>query len=194
MHKHLQSHFKAALRVLRYLKGAPRTRVQFYKSNVLNVKVFSDADWAKCPVTRKNVYGFVVSELFPVEVFNNSSSAIQIASNPLFQEKTKHFEIDVHLVREKLLAGVIKTVKIHTSDQIVDIFTKGLSIVLFNSARVVYVNIGKKKVGVKYDKFQSWRADQLIISIYNKLKVDLRLYSFGDNHLVDVLDLRIKGE
>ena len=41
-------------------------------------------------------------------------------------KKTKHFELDVHLVREKVSAGVIKTVKIHTNLQIADIFTKCL--------------------------------------------------------------------
>ncbi|GKB34825.1 ribonuclease H-like domain-containing protein [Tanacetum coccineum] len=60
MHCPLQSHFKAALRVLRYLKGAPRTGVQFYKSSNLSLKAFFDADWAKCRVTTKSVSGFVI--------------------------------------------------------------------------------------------------------------------------------------
>ncbi|GJW96531.1 ribonuclease H-like domain-containing protein [Tanacetum coccineum] len=150
MHSHLQSHFKAALRVLRYLKGAPGTRVQFLKNNKLNVKAYSDVDWAKCPVIRKSVSGFVdmignypvswkskkqptisrslaeaeyrclaattckiiwlcnilgdlkVSMLLPVKIFCDSNSAIQIACNHVFHEKTKHFEIDVHIVREKI--------------------------------------------------------------------------------------------
>ncbi|GKD44991.1 ribonuclease H-like domain-containing protein, partial [Tanacetum coccineum] len=46
----------------------------------------------------------------------------------IVHEKSKHFEIDVHLVREKVAIGVIKTKKIHTSQQIADVLTKALDI------------------------------------------------------------------
>ncbi|GJV52624.1 ribonuclease H-like domain-containing protein [Tanacetum coccineum] len=36
------------------------------------------------------------------------SSAIQIAANPISHERTKHFELEVHLVREKVSPGVDK--------------------------------------------------------------------------------------
>ena len=67
-----------------------------------------------------------VKGLLPIDVFCDNSVTIQIAANPVFHEKTKHFELDVHLLREKVSAGVIKTVKIHTNLQIADIFTKCL--------------------------------------------------------------------
>ncbi|GKE63013.1 ribonuclease H-like domain-containing protein [Tanacetum coccineum] len=64
--------------------------------------------------------------LLLVKVFSDSNSAIKIAANPIFHERTKHLEIDLHFVREKIVSGVIEIVKIETAYQIADILTKGL--------------------------------------------------------------------
>ncbi|GKE05009.1 ribonuclease H-like domain-containing protein [Tanacetum coccineum] len=53
-----------------------------------------------------------LKDLYPVELFCDNSSAIQIAANLVFHERTKYFELDVHFVKEKVLVGIIKTVKI----------------------------------------------------------------------------------
>ncbi|GJX31157.1 ribonuclease H-like domain-containing protein [Tanacetum coccineum] len=44
IHAPLQSHFTAALRVLRYLKNAPRTGVHLHKGKSDNLCAYSDAD------------------------------------------------------------------------------------------------------------------------------------------------------
>ncbi|GKC02546.1 RNA-directed DNA polymerase, eukaryota, reverse transcriptase zinc-binding domain protein [Tanacetum coccineum] len=46
----------------------------------------------------------------------DSSSAIQIAANLMFHERTKHFEIDLYFLKEKVSAGLIKTCKIKSED------------------------------------------------------------------------------
>ncbi|GJT98775.1 ribonuclease H-like domain-containing protein [Tanacetum coccineum] len=67
-----------------------------------------------------------LGNILPVNVFCDSQAAIKIAANPVFHERTKHLEIDLHFVRDKILSGVIKTQKISSANQVADIFTKGL--------------------------------------------------------------------
>ncbi|GKV38707.1 hypothetical protein SLEP1_g46591 [Rubroshorea leprosula] len=119
------------------------------------LQAYADADWAGCPDTCRSttvskstaeaeyralssacseltwLRGFLQTLTFPTPpspLYADNMSAIRIASNPVFHERTKHIEVDCHFIRNMYLAGAITLPYIASEHQIVDIFTKPMTI------------------------------------------------------------------
>jgi hypothetical protein len=59
-------------------------------------------------------------------VYCDNVSAVYLSTNPVQHQRTKHMEIDLHFLRERVAAGDVRVLSVPTTLQFADIFTKGL--------------------------------------------------------------------
>jgi len=68
-------------------------------------------------------------------IFCDNVSACYMSSNPVHHKRTKHIELDVHFVREKVAVGQCKVIHVPTAQQYADVMTKGLPTAIFKEFR-----------------------------------------------------------
>jgi hypothetical protein len=65
-------------------------------------------------------------------VYCDNISAVYLSTNLIQHQRTKHVEIDLHFIREKVVIGQVHVLHVLTISQFIDIFTKGLPSSVFN--------------------------------------------------------------
>jgi len=54
-----------------------------------------------------------------------------MSRNPVHHRRTKHIELDIHFVREKVAVSELHVIHVPSAQQLADVFTKGLPSALF---------------------------------------------------------------
>lgn len=70
---------------------------------------------------------FLIPAKLPVKLYCNNQAAIAIAKNHVFHERTKHVEIDCHIVQSHVEIGFIENPYIASKEQLANLFTKPIS-------------------------------------------------------------------
>jgi hypothetical protein len=68
-------------------------------------------------------------------VYCDNVSVVYLSTNPIQHQRTKHVEIDLHFVRDRVAIGDVQVLHVPTSSQFADIFTKGLPSSTFSEFR-----------------------------------------------------------
>jgi hypothetical protein len=183
MHDPREPHLAALKRILRYVRGTLDLGFLLQPSDSGDLIVYSDADWAGCPDTRRSTSGYdvflgdnlvswsskrqntvsrssaeaeyrtmandvaeatwlrqLLLELHAPPrratlVYCDNVSAVYMSYNPVQHQRTKHIEIDLYFVWERVAIGHVCVLHVPTSAQYADIFTKGLPSFLFQEFR-----------------------------------------------------------
>ena len=67
----------------------------------------------------------------PAVIWCDNIGAAALASNSVFHARTKHIEVDVHFIREKIAAKVVELRHVPSAENVADILTKPLHIPQF---------------------------------------------------------------
>ena len=76
-----------------------------------------------------------IMKLPPPVLWCDNQSAGDLARNPVFHSRSKHIELDIHYIRDKVLKKEPEIRYIPTKEQVADVFTKPLSFPKFSYFR-----------------------------------------------------------
>eukprot|EP00253_Pinus_taeda_P004620 PITA_04620 len=134
-----ESHWKAAKRILRYVRGPITWACK--KQAAISL---SSAEVEYCGAVEASKEALwlrqILSELgfeqqHPTTLWCDNQSAIQLCKDPVQHQRSKHIELHMHFIRKLIHDHVLEVQYCSTDDQVADIFTKALTEAKFTKLR-----------------------------------------------------------
>ncbi|GJR41592.1 ribonuclease H-like domain-containing protein [Tanacetum coccineum] len=147
-----EPYFAALKHIMRYVKGTLDFGLHLYASATTSLVGYTNVDWTGFPSTRKSTSGYSVFlgdnllswsskrqhiifrstvEAEYQGVANVVAETAWVRNLLLQHQRTKHIEIDIHFVHDKVTASHVRVLHVPSRFQYADIFTKGLPSALF---------------------------------------------------------------
>ncbi|GKC77207.1 ribonuclease H-like domain-containing protein [Tanacetum coccineum] len=107
MHDPREQHLATLKRILRYVRGTLDYGLQLFSASPLSSVGYFDADWAGCPTTRQSTSMYCVSwqqlvilvlQARATLVYYDNVSAVNMSSNPVQHQRTKHIDIGIYFL------------------------------------------------------------------------------------------------
>ncbi|GJW83189.1 retrotransposon protein, putative, ty1-copia subclass [Tanacetum coccineum] len=95
-----------------------------YLNNIAASEAAMEAVWIRKFILR---LGIVPTINKPIKMFCDNSAALLIANEPGVQRGARHYHRRYHYIRECIELGEINLLKVHTDENLADLFTKALS-------------------------------------------------------------------
>eukprot|EP00253_Pinus_taeda_P021973 PITA_21973 len=155
-----ESHWKAAKRILRYVRGIVQFGIHYSVEASPLLVGFTDSNWAGYPDDRKYtaeaskealwlrqiLSEFGLQQQHPTTLWCDNQSAIQLCKDPVQHQHRKHIELHMHFIGKLIHDHVLEVQYCSTDDQVADIFTKALTEAKFTKLRFM---VGVQEVVTK---------------------------------------------
>ena len=105
--------------------------------STMDAEYYSMGDAAKEGVSLRDLH-FEINQYLTAEekaeattIHNDATSAIQLAENPVFHQRSKHIGIRHHFIRKLIEENIIKFEHLPSAQNLADLFTKPLNKIMF---------------------------------------------------------------
>ncbi|XP_074579105.1 secreted RxLR effector protein 161-like [Curcuma longa] len=155
MEKPKESHWAAAKRILRYVKGTINDGILYFSNKIMELVGYTDSDWARDVKTRKSTSGYAFH--LGSAIFSWSSKKQQVVA--LSTTEVEYIAVTNCATQAIWLRKILDFLQ-HKQDDSTIIFCDNKSTIALSKNPVFHGR--SKHIDIKYHKIREWVAEKQI--------------------------------